>query len=84
MRKQFSGIENNNTNIAINKYMLGSLEIIPNGTSILLQSVVVLNRLFHSNLFIEVLAAILEKKIMSILGTNNHIWHVYGSVPFYT
>ena len=63
MRKQFSGIENNNTNIAINKYMLGSLEIIPNGTSILLQSVDVLNRLFHSNLFVEVLAAILEKKL---------------------
>ena len=61
MRKQFNGIENNNTNIAINKYNPGSLEIIPNGTSILLHSVDMLNGLPHSNLlvlFVELVAAI--------------------------
>ena len=73
MRKQFSGIENINTNIAINTYNPGSLEIIPNGNSILLHSVDMLKGLLlHSNLvvlFVELLAAILKKLLvgMSIL-----------------
>ena len=73
MRKQFSGIENINTNIAINKYNPGSLEIIANGNSILLHSVDMLKGLLlHSNLvvlFVELLAAILKKLLvgMSIL-----------------
>ena len=89
MRKQFSGIENINTNIAINKYNPGSLEIIPNGNSILLHSVDMLKGLLlHSNLvvlFVELLAAILEIILMSNLGTNNHIYGmVFGFVPFST